>query len=307
MSTTLPLQQPAPAKSAAYWQATRAYSFPASIVPVFLGTALAFRGYTTDGATVQVPNFLIVLLTLIGSVMAQAAGNVLNDYYDFAKGVDTKPEHGGGVLTQGLLTKTEMFRFGWLLLFGAAVCGGLILLLAPTVFRVILPLALLGAACAVLYTPFLKQVALGDLIIMVAFGFEITIGAFAVQRPVGGLTQWGQLALYALPLTLLVDAILHANNMRDVSTDKAVGVHTMAGLLGESGSRAFFAILLFGPVVLVTTFTLLGFLPWSCLAVLLVIPVLLKAFQTGDVPFIAQSHLLFGLLYSVGVAIMPHR
>jgi 1,4-dihydroxy-2-naphthoate octaprenyltransferase len=59
------------------WRATRAYSLPASVVPVLLGTALAARddgrlgpGHF-DGAT-----FVIVLG---GAVLAHFAANVMND------------------------------------------------------------------------------------------------------------------------------------------------------------------------------------------------------------------------------------
>ena len=67
---------------AVLWRATRAYSLPASVVPVLLGTVLAFRGYGVaaqghfDGTL-----FLVVLL---GSVLAHFGANVLNDYFDFS-------------------------------------------------------------------------------------------------------------------------------------------------------------------------------------------------------------------------------
>ena len=141
---------------------------------------------------------------------------------------------------------------------------------------------------------------------MVAFGFGLPLGAYAVQVPLSTPAQWGTIALLSLPVALLVDAILHANNMRDVPQDKAAGVLTLAGAVGEKAARSLFAFLLFGPIVGVVLFVLLRFIPVSALAVLLVVPILVKAYKTGDVPFIAQSHLLFGLLYSIGVAAMPH-
>ena len=253
------------------------------------------------------PHFLPFALTLIGAILAQAAGNVLNDYVDFLRGVDTQADHGSGVLPQGLLTKPQMLNFGILLLALAGACGAAVILLNPAVLSVVIPLALSGAAFAVLYTPLFKRFALGDLIIMLAFGLGITIGAYAVQSPVTNPSQWAWLALYSLPLTLLVDGILHANNMRDVPQDKAAGVHTMAGLMGEKSADAFMALLLFGPVAAVVAMIFFGLLPWSCLAVVMVVPVLIKAYKTRDVPFIAQSHLIFGVLYSIGVAAMPPR
>ncbi|MBC8104908.1 MAG: prenyltransferase [Cytophagales bacterium] len=294
-----------PSPIAAYWQATRAYSFPASIVSVLLGTALAARGYF--GAPAQFEGLLLAL-TLVGALLAQAGGNVLNDYYDFVRGVDSRPDHGSGVLPQGLLTAPQMRRFGTLLLAGAGVCGIALLFLARTenLFAVVVPLALLGLACAVLYTPVLKRYALGDLVIMIAFGLGLTVGTYGVQTPLATTGQLGLIALAALPVTLLVDAILHANNMRDTQTDGASGVRTLASLLGPQGSAALQAVLLFGPVILVLVLALLRILPWTSLAVLLAVPVLIKAYRTGDVPFCAQAHLLFGLLYALSVVVVPH-
>jgi 1,4-dihydroxy-2-naphthoate octaprenyltransferase len=201
-----------------------------------------------------------------------------------------------------------MYRFGVVLMAGAAVCGLALLLLAKTenLLVVVVSLALLGFACAVLYTSVLKRYALGDLVIMLAFGLGLTLGAYGVQTPLMSGGQVGLVLLAALPVTLLVDAILHANNMRDTITDNASGVRTVASLLGPRNSQILQAILIFGPVVLVIGFVLLRLLPWSSLAVVLAVPVLAKAYRTGDVPFCAQAHLLFGVLYALSIVVLPH-
>ncbi len=291
-----------PATAGVWWQATRAYSFPASIVPVLLGAALAWRGY---GANLRNFDALAFALTLVGALLAHASGNVWNDYFDYRRGVDTRPEHGSGVLPQGLLTPAQMRAFGTVLLAGAAVCGLLIVARRPAVVSLVVPLALLGAACALLYTPTLKRFALGDLVIMTAFGLGLTLGAYGVQTPIVSAGQVGRVLLLSLPLTLLVDAILHANNIRDADDDGASGVLTLARALGTQGSAVLQAVLVFGPVALVVVFAASRLIPPTALAVLLTTPLLVKGFRTGDVPFLAQAHLLFGLLYALGVAVLP--
>jgi 1,4-dihydroxy-2-naphthoate octaprenyltransferase len=302
MSTTPKSSPEVRSKPAAYGQALRAYSLPASVASVLVGAALAGRGYFVTGE-IGAFSFGTFLLTLIGGVLAHLAGNVFNDYYDFVRGVDTKPEQGSGVLTQGLLTGREMFTFGTALLVGAAVCGGLLLWLAPSALTVILPLAVFGAFAAVLYAAFLKRLALGDLLIMLSFGVGLTLGAYGVQVPIRSAAQVGQVVLASLPLTFLVDAILHANNIRDRADDQAAGVKTLATLLGEKGNRVLYAVLLFAPVAIVVSLVITRVLPWACLSVLLTIPVLVKGYRTGDVPFVAQSHLLFGVLYALSIAV----
>ena len=300
-----PAPRPEPSPLAVYVQAARAFSFPASIVPVLIGSALAYRGYGLEGANAGVHfAFAPFALTMLGAILAHAGGNVFNDYFDFVRGVDTRPEHGSGILTQGLLSPQKTLRFALLLSFAAALCGAGVVLLSPTVGAVVLPLALLGIACAVLYPLFLKKWALGDITIMASFGLGLLVGAYAVQVPLsGGIKQIGLLALLSLPVALLVDAILHANNMRDAADDAGAGVTTIASLLGPKSSLLFQGLLLFGPVALVAAFALLHLLPYTSLATLLTVPFLIKAYKTGSVPFVAQSHLLFGVLYAASVAL----
>ena len=286
-----------------YGRATRAFSFPASIVPVIVGTVLAARGYGGSAGAGWNPGLFVLIL--LGALMAHAGGNVLNDYYDFRAGVDTRPDDGSGVLTQGLLSPGEMFRFGYALLAGAGLIGGILLAVAPGARAAIVPLAVIGLGCAVLYTLALKRLALGDLVIMTAFGGGLTFGAYAVQHPAGSYGAAGLILLLSIPLTLLVDAILHANNMRDAETDKATGTRTIATLLGAPGSLVLHTVLIFGPPVVTVVFVFLRLIPVSALAVLLSAPLLIKAFRSGDVPFTAQSDLVFGLLYAIGIGVMP--
>ena len=53
--------------------------------------------------------------------------------------------------------------------------------------------------------------------------------------------------LAALPVTMHIEAILHANNARDVAEDLAAGVRTIAARLGEKHSFTFYKLLLLAP------------------------------------------------------------
>ena len=286
--------------SAALFQATRAYSAPASVVPVLLGTALACRGYAEGGHGHFA--WLAFVLVLLGAVLAHFGANVLNDYFDFVNGVDTKPEHGSGVLTQSLMTKPQTLGFGLSLLGGAAVCG---LLLLRNRASVVVPLALVGLGCAVLYPAFLKRYALGDFLIILAFGIGLTLGAYGVQTGLLLTRQWLLIALYAVPVSLLVDGILHANNLRDAPDDRAAHVLTLATLLSPRLGLALLQVLLFGPLLFVVVGVLVRFLPvWSLFALLSAL-LLAKAYKTINVPLTAQAHLVFGVLYTVSLLVGP--
>ncbi len=269
-------------------------------MPVILGTALAARGYGGLGdGHFNLGTFCIVLP---GAVLAHFGANVFNDYFDFVKGVDTRPEHGSGVLTSGQMTPSQALWFGILLLGAAALCG---LLLLRGSRSVVVPLAVGGVACAVLYPALLKKYGLGDLLIILAFGLGLTLGAYGVQT--GGLTsrQWLFVALYAIPVCLLVDAILHANNLRDAADDRAADVRTLATFLGPQRGRALQVLLLFGPLVFVVVGVATRLLPLWSLATLFSLPLLVRAQRTGSVPGTAQTHLVFGLLYSISFLPRP--
>jgi len=285
---------------AVLWRATRAYSLPASVVPVLLGTVLAARGYGELGAGHF--DTLTFVIVLVGAVLAHFGANVINDYFDFVKGVDTRPEHGSGVLTRGEMTAAQALTYALVLFAGAALCGAV---LFGRHAGIVVPLAALGLGCAVLYPAFLKKYGLGDLLIIVAFGFGLTLGAYGVQAGRIGRHQLLLILFYAVPLCLLVDAILHANNLRDAADDRAVDVRTLATVLGKKAGQKLQLVLLFGPLVFVLIGVLTRLLPlWSLLA-LLSAPMLVRAARTGSVEGTAQTHLVFGLLYTVAFLLRP--
>src|SRR5579875_532534 len=294
MTTDIVPQKPAPFR--VYWQALRAYSFPASIVPILLGTVLAVQ---------QTHRFHLIafLLTFLGGVLAHAAANVYNDYYDYKNHVDVRPEHGSGVLTQRLLGAKQMFEFGTLLSVAALACGLLLLLMlgssAPT--RYIVWLVVVGALTALLYSITLKRYALGDLLIVLTFGFGFSLGAYLTQMAPLEPAWVGRVLLLSLPIASLVDAILHANNLRDRSDDRAAGVYTLANLLPLAWGKAILMGLLFFPLLFVVVGVLWHLLPSFTLLTLLALPAIVKAYRAISVVGTAQAHLLFGLLYDLSL------
>ncbi len=287
-------------KAAVLGRATRAYSLPASVVPVLLGTVLAARGFGDQGSGQF--DWKIFLFVLAGAVLAHVGANVLNDYFDFVNGVDTRPEHGSGVLTRGEMTSGQVLTFSIVLFVGAAFCG--LVLLRENV-RVVGLLALIGFGTAVLYPAWLKRYGLGDVLIVIAFGLGLTLGAYAVQAGALSAMQGVRVALYSVPICLLVDAILHANNLRDAPDDRAADVRTLATMLSPGAASGLQRVLLFGPLLFVVGAVALRFLPLWSLATFLALPLLLRANRTGSVEGTAQTHLVFGVLYTAAFLLPP--
>ena len=102
---------------ATWWRATRPYSFTASATPVLVGSAVAAR-------TGQFSPLLFAV-TLVASVAIHAGTNMINDYYDHVRGVDTPESIGpGGAIQRGLLSP-DAVRAGGLALLGLGSVLGL--------------------------------------------------------------------------------------------------------------------------------------------------------------------------------------
>lgn len=68
-----------------YLLALRPWSLSASLVPTILGSALAYR--TTASLDHGLCTFMLTIFTVIS---VHGAGNVVNTYYDYVKGIDNR-------------------------------------------------------------------------------------------------------------------------------------------------------------------------------------------------------------------------
>jgi 1,4-dihydroxy-2-naphthoate polyprenyltransferase len=215
----------------------RPFALSASSMPVIFGAVAAA---VVGGAHLNVPLFLLSLLAMM---TLHSAANMLNDVQDFRKGLDMEPTPVSGAVVRGLLTPEQVMRGAIALI----VIGSLIGLVI--VWRVGLPILYIGAAglaVGIFYTgkPFtLKYHGLGDLAVFLDFGILGALGAWTVQT---GRLSWLPV-IWAVPMSMVVVAIVHANNWRDIAGDTGRTVTTMASLLGDRGSLIYYGVLIFGP------------------------------------------------------------
>ena len=227
---------PAPSILKKWVIAGRPWSFPASTMPVAFGTALAV---VVGGARFSPLLFLWALATM---VVLHSAANMLSDVYDFRHGLDRDVTPVSGAVVRGWLTDRQVFR-GASVLFGLGALSGL--LIAWLTGRSLFIVGGIGLGVGVFYT-LLKARALGDFAVFLDFGLLGAAGAWIVQT---GSFSWLPV-VWTVPMAMLVIAILHANNWRDASSDGERRVKTVAGLLGDRGSLAYYGCLLFGPFVI---------------------------------------------------------
>ncbi len=293
-----------------WWQAARPFSFTVSVLPPLLGSLIAVMEHPS--LSFNTSHFILVLF---GCVLAHAAANMLSDYFDYRKRVDREGTFGSsGVLVRGLLSPSQILR-GAIVAYAVAAAIGLYLILSIPNGTGLLWLILLGAILGIFYTAgpiAFKYRALGDLAVFISFGSAMTLGAYYVQSH---QFSWAPV-LYVLPLALLVDAILHSNNLRDIENDQAVHIKTVPILLGEEASKAIYITLIFGAYVLTAVLVILTDMPALTLATLLSLPLAIKLAKlvsnkanTDPNQFAmidaatAQLHSAFGILLLVSLAV----
>lgn len=235
-------------KLSSYFLALRPWSLSASLMPTLLGSALAYRltGFLNF-------SWISLVLTMFTVVCVHGAGNVVNTYFDYVKGVDSRKSEDR-ILVDHLLSKDELVSLGAILY--AAGCLGFVLLtfISPGKMEHLALVYFGGLSSSFLYTGGigLKYIALGDVLILVIFGPISVLFAFMAQT---GSVAWSTI-YYAIPLALNTEAILHSNNTRDLESDRKAGIVTLAILIGHTASHILYAFLLFTPYVMLAVLTL---------------------------------------------------
>lgn len=279
-----------------YVAALRPWSFTASFTPVALGSTLAYK-CTGDFSIIS---FIVACLTALS---IHAAGNLVNTYYDFIRGIDSKTSDDR-TLVDMILSPQDVARLGAIFyLFGCI--GFLILTIATSARMEHLALVYFGGlSSSFLYTGGfgLKYIALGDILIIFTFGPLTVLFAY--------LSQCGHLSimpmLFAIPLALNTEAILHSNNVRDADSDHKAGIVTLAILLGKTGSYLLFTALLFIPFILFAVMAM-NISKWMFLPLLCIYEAfnLERQYMKGNLQIlphkVAKLNLLMAILYTVGI------
>lgn len=222
-----------PGRLQAWRLAARPATLTAAAAPVAVGTAVAIR----DDAFALLP----ALAALFGAFCLQIGANFANDVFDHERGADTPDRLGPPRASQlGLLSPREL-KLGMAVAFGLAMVAGFYL--AWVGGWPVVAVGLASIAAAIVYTggPWpIGYHALGDLFTFVFFGLVAVMGTYYVQA---GTITWGAFAA-AVPVGATVTMILVVNNLRDIPTDWRTGKVTLGVVLGERGTRWWFALLL---------------------------------------------------------------
>ena len=286
-----------------WFRLARPFSLTAAAVPVLFGTALALvDGFFSWGPLVAM---------LLGSLLIQAATNMFNEFYDEKRGLDVS----GAVGIAGSIVAGRMHARSVLL--GALFCYVVALFCGIYLIAVggwpILALGCLSALGGYLYSAGPRPIAYtpaSEAAVFVFMGVLIVVIAYGVQG--GGFPPY--VALAALPIGGPVAAILLANNLRDLVSDRRGGRRTLPIVLGREVGVLVYRLLLIEPYVAVAILMAFGVVPLECA---LVYPSIFAALRLWRniaenstprrldpvVKRTAGLHLVFGLLYTAGVVL----
>jgi 1,4-dihydroxy-2-naphthoate polyprenyltransferase len=250
---------------------------------------------------------------MIGAVAIQVAANFANDASDAARGVDTADRLGPPrMVALGVISPRQMWVATWVAIGVAAVAGIFLMIIAGWIVLII-GVSSVVAMLGYVGGPFpYGYHGFGELFVFVFFGVVATVGARYVHDEMVPLAAW----LLAIPVGMLVTAILVANNYRDLDTDRATGKRTLAVVMGRDGTKTLFALLIYGAFAAIALFAFAGWTPTSTLFATLLIPfatlpVRIVYIKTDGPSLIralkgtARLHLWVGVSLAAAVALVP--
>ncbi|TFG34826.1 prenyltransferase [Candidatus Thorarchaeota archaeon] len=241
-------------KIRAWLQEVKLGILPASTIPIFVGTAIAFGLW-------GVFYWDLFLLTLLAGIFLHWGADVTNDFFDHTEeqtGSDDinvefiRPYSGGSrTIQQGLLTPREVA-------FGAIVCyaiAGIIgLYLVIRVGWVVLVFGLVGAFFGLFYsTPPIRfvQRGVGEIVIGIVFGLLMVVGSFYVQVQIPIALEWPLIipwdqffepGFISIPISFLIALVLYINEFPDYIADRDANKKTIVVRLGRKHAAKGYAL-----------------------------------------------------------------
>jgi 1,4-dihydroxy-2-naphthoate octaprenyltransferase len=276
-----------------------------SVVLAFLGISIAwYDGYFHLG---------YALLTFLGLLLCHISVNVLNDYFDYESGIDLETKRtpfsgGSGILPTSRLKPRQVLWLG---------VGSLILAVPIGVYFVItrgwdlLPLLIVGALCAVLYTPLITKLGFPEWAPGAGMGTLPVLGAYFIQTTAYTLPA----VIAAIPSGILVHNLLLLNEFPDVEADKIASRKTMPILIGKTKAWMVYSALTIIVYLWIIGWVAAGKMPLFTLIALITLPFAIKAIRgsqkhedmnqlvpamANNVMVILLTQFLLGLGYILG-------
>ncbi|MEW5990512.1 MAG: prenyltransferase [Chloroflexota bacterium] len=246
---------------------TRAAVFSMTVTSGLIGGLLAVGAQRLTGDVAV--NWGLLALAVLGLVVAHAANNMINDYFDLEGGVDTedyvRAQYAPHPILSGWVTKRQL---GTAILVANAIDLAILLFLVTQRGPLVAAFALGGLFVSVFYVapPIrLKHIGLGEPGVFLVWGPLMVVGTFFVAT--GEIPGWAWIG--SLPYAILVTTVLFGKHIDKIEADKKKGVRTMPVLLGERRARLVAQALMIAYYPIVVAAALAGWIgPWILLSLL---------------------------------------
>jgi 1,4-dihydroxy-2-naphthoate octaprenyltransferase len=238
----------------------------ASVIAVSLG--LAINWWQTGNIEI-----FDAILIMCGVLSLHASVDLLNDYWDFKRGIDTvtqrtKMSGGTGVLPEGLLKPKQVYAAGIIFLLVGAAIGTYFVFTDGIIIGLILAFAVLSVY---FYSTKIVDWGLAEIFIVIK-GTMIVIGTCFIQT-----TQITESAILGgIVVGILSSFVLFITSFPDHDADKAKGRKTLVINLGKQKACTLFWVF---PIIFysVSIFAIIiGVFPIFCLIILSTIPLVIK-------------------------------
>jgi len=253
-----------------YWlRAIRIRFLLASVIAVSLGLSVTWW----HSGTIDI---FQAVLTMGGVIALHASVDLLNDYWDFKRGIDTKTKRTGmsggtGVLPEGLLKPKSVYNAGILFLVSGGLIGGYFVILHGVVIGVILAFAIMSIY---FYSTKIVNWGLAEVFVAVK-GTLIVMGTYYIQN--SDLTD--VVVLSGIVVGVLSSLVLFVTSFPDHDADKEKGRRTLVILFGRQKAVSIFYIFPIISYGIIIGCVAMSIIPVFCLISLAAIPVVISSIR----------------------------
>jgi len=239
----------------------------ASIISVCLGLAInSWQNNTIDIG--------FAALTFVGVAALHASVDLLNDYWDYKRQIDTDTQRtkfsgGTGVLPEGLLKPQQVYRAGMLMLIIGSAIGAFFIFERGITIAVILGFAIVSIY---FYSTRIVDSGLGEIFVAIK-GAMIVLGTYFVQSSHVSTEP----IIAGIVSGVLSSTVLFVNSFPDYDADKKHGRKTLVIVLGRpKASTAVWAFpgIIYGVII---TGVIFGIFPSVSLMTLSTIPMAVRS------------------------------
>ncbi|GAB1455374.1 1,4-dihydroxy-2-naphthoate octaprenyltransferase [Spirochaetota bacterium] len=285
--------------------AARPFSLSLALYGTSVPLALAFRTGVLPGHNPATGLLRVILVTLAGLAVLTAT-NLINDFFEC--GIKNAPESRKLYRFMGKSRGSFeiLVFFIALACFGFTALAGLYLALSTTTALFWIGALGLGGGYGYTGEPVVyKRFGLGAILSFLLLGPLMNYGAWLA---VGGAQSIHPI-LVSLPVSLLIPAMMLANEIRDVERDKDLGIKTATVILGRKTGQALYDALLILSFSLASALVIIGLAPGTTLACIVALPLAFRARSRvagrhrDAIPATNLLHLVFGALYIMGLLV----